>query len=219
MQKQISSTVITFGVLVILFAVSFYIFAWQEPASAPPAGNVATPLNVSNVGQIKTGNLVVNALGISSTGTAPFSMPIGAGAGKVLTSNDAGIGTWQSAAGGGGNFQVFTSSGTWTKPSGVNFVYVEVIGAGGGGGGGAGGPNVSSPDYRNGGAGGGGGARATKIIRAADLGATVAVTVGTGGSGGAGGASGSGSGGNTGGLSSFGTHVVAQGGRGGGGGG
>ena len=31
------------------------------------------------------------------------------------------------------NFQRFTSSGTWTKPTGVTWVYVEVIGGGGGG--------------------------------------------------------------------------------------
>ena len=72
MQKQISPkiTAISFGVLVILFAVGFYIFAWQEPSSAPPAGNVDTPLNAGATAQTKTGNLVVNALGISGTGNA-----------------------------------------------------------------------------------------------------------------------------------------------------
>ena len=62
MQKQISSKIvaITFGVLVILFAVSFYIFAWQEPGSTPPTGNVDTPLNAGSTGQSKKGNLALN---------------------------------------------------------------------------------------------------------------------------------------------------------------
>ncbi len=69
MNKTISPkiTALTFGILAICFLAAFYVVAWQEPGSVPPAGNVATPLNVSNVGQIKTGNLVVNALGTSAT--------------------------------------------------------------------------------------------------------------------------------------------------------
>jgi len=69
MDKSISPkiVVLTFGVLMVCFAVAFYAVAWQEPAQAPPGGNVAAPLNVSNVGQIKTGNLVVNALGTTAT--------------------------------------------------------------------------------------------------------------------------------------------------------
>ena len=33
---------------------------WNEPPSAPTGGNVSTPINVSNIGQTKGGNLVVN---------------------------------------------------------------------------------------------------------------------------------------------------------------
>jgi hypothetical protein len=64
MQKQISSkaVVLTFGVLVTLFALGFYIFAWQEPGAAPPAGNVAAPLNTSATAQTKTGNLTINGV-------------------------------------------------------------------------------------------------------------------------------------------------------------
>lgn len=100
------------------------------------------------------------------------------------------------------DLQTFTSSGTWTKPAGVSLVYVEVCGASGGGGGGQTGGAPSIPA-----GGGGGGARAIKHLKAADLGATEAVTIGAAGTGGA-----ADNDGVTGGISSFGTYAVAQGG-------
>ncbi|MFH1423455.1 MAG: hypothetical protein ABIG29_00675 [Candidatus Nealsonbacteria bacterium] len=97
MSKQVSPKIVAlaFGILVISFAVAFYVVAWTEPTSSPPLDNVATPLNISSAGQIKTGNLVVNALGISGASGDLFSMPAGAGTGKVLTSDASGLGTWQ----------------------------------------------------------------------------------------------------------------------------
>lgn len=67
------------------------------------------------------------------------------------------------------NIQVFTSSGTWTKPSGVTRVHVKVWG---GGGNGQQGPNGGC------GAGGGGGGYAEGIIVVSG---NVTVTVGAGG--------------------------------------
>lgn len=49
------------------------IAAWSEPSSAPTSGNIDAPINVSNTGQSKGGNLVVNANNQSSAGLlVPF---------------------------------------------------------------------------------------------------------------------------------------------------
>jgi hypothetical protein len=102
--------------------------------------------------------------------------------------------------------RIYANDDTWTKPANLDFVVVEVVGAGGGSGGcpttGAG-EQVAS-------AGAGAGATAIKKIAAASLGATETVTVGAGGTGGVGANDGS-----TGGTSSFGAHASATGGAGG----
>ena len=106
----------------------------------------------------------------------------------------------------GGRFlssQQFTSSGTWTKPSGCNMIRVYVTGGGGGGGGSGAGGN----DF--GGAGGAGGT-AIEILDVSSL-STVTVTVGSGGAKG----SSASSNGSTGGTSSFGSYCSATGGTGG----
>ncbi|OAM77688.1 glycine-rich domain-containing protein [Devosia elaeis] len=104
-----------------------------------------------------------------------------------------------------GSTQVFTSSGTWTKPAGCAAVRVRVVGAGGGGGGVTGGASQAAAA-----GGGGGGGYAEKWITSA-LGATETVTIGAAGTGGAAGANN----GNAGGATSFGAHVIANGGGGG----
>ena len=97
---------------------------------------------------------------------------------------------------------VFTSSGTWTKPSGLKYIEVEVVGGGGGGG--------SSSDLPSGGGAGGGYSKRT--IVAPSLGTNETVTVGLGGAAGTGLSNGIGT---PGGTSSFGGHLSATGGSGG----
>ena len=116
---------------------------------------------------------------------------------------------WANAAAGGGGggligVQVYSANATWSKPAGLAFVIVEVLGGGGSDGG------VALANTGSAGGGGGGGYSRKKILEAS-LGATETVTVGAGGAAPAAGDNT----GNTGGTSSFGTHASATGGTGG----
>lgn len=108
---------------------------------------------------------------------------------------------WDTAGGGLTSMQVFTSSGTYTRPSGISKAKVFVTGGGGGGGGG-------SPSHNHGGGGGAGGT-AIKWITSG-LGSTETITIGSGGSAGGGNTDGS-----AGQASSFGSHATGNGGSGG----
>lgn len=102
--------------------------------------------------------------------------------------------------------QIFTASGTYTKPAGLVAAIVEVCGAGGGGGGGA----ATGAPYSWAG-GGGGGSSSRRRLLASAIGATETVTIGAGGSAG----TSAGGNGGTGGTSSLGALVNAPGGVGG----
>lgn len=101
--------------------------------------------------------------------------------------------------------QVFTASGTWTKPAGAKSVWIRVVGGGGAGGG----SQVGSSGLSSKGAGGGGGAYAERMMAASAITSTVAVTRGAGGTGASAAA------GNAGATSSFGSYIGAGGGLGG----
>jgi hypothetical protein len=155
--------------------------------------NATGTLPVGNGGTGAT-SLTLNNV-ILGNGTSAVQT-VGPGAsGNVLTSNGT---TWTSAAPAviGARSQIFTSSGTFTVPTGVTAVKVTVVGGGGMG--------SSVSNYQAGGGGGGGGAAVEWITGLTPAG-TVTVTVGAGGT----------TGSTTGGTSSFGSYVSASGGSGG----
>jgi len=110
-----------------------------------------------------------------------------------------------SVGGGLRSVQVFTSSGTWTKPAGIDQIVVECIGAGGGGAG----CNSATSQVATGGGGGAGGYGYSLIDVSAI--SSVTVTIGAGGAGGAAGVNN----GSSGGTSSFGAYISCTGGGGG----
>ena len=121
-------------------------------------------------------------------------------AGQTLVTDGSGGLSFASSGAPIDDYQEFTSSGTWTKPANVKWVYVEAIGGGGGGGSGTG----------TGASGGGGGGFNSATLIATSLTGTVAVTIGAAGTAGTAGGAG-GAGGNT----TFGAYVTARGGSGG----
>lgn len=121
--------------------------------------------------------------------------------GKYLTTNGT-IASWGTIPP-GSTKEVFTSNGTWVKPSAGTIALVTLWGGGGSGG-----------RYQSGAAaGGGGGACVQCLFQLSDLPGSAAITIGAGG---AAVASGTNANGNTGGNSSFGSLMTAYGGGGGG---
>jgi hypothetical protein len=61
-----------FATLTLLFLAYFYLYAWIEPTTAPPGGNVPAPINVGSTDQTKQGRLGIK------TGIDPhYSLTIG----------------------------------------------------------------------------------------------------------------------------------------------
>jgi uncharacterized membrane protein len=174
--------------------------------------------NIATLGTITAGTWTASAIGVAYGGTGASSQTAYAvlcggttstGAyqsiasvgtsGQVLTSNGASaLPTFQTAGGGGRllSVRVFTSSGTWTKPTGCTQAFSICVGGGQGG--------SSTYSSSNSGNGGAGGTACEKLVTSP--GSTETVTIGAGGGGGNNG------GGNPGGDSSFGTWCVAPGG-------
>ncbi|MES2409085.1 MAG: hypothetical protein V4509_02150 [Patescibacteria group bacterium] len=72
-------TLITFFIGLIIGSVSFSYAAWTAPTDTPPNGNVAAPINVSNLAQDKAGVLTTGGLGVFGsaliTSTAGYKLP------------------------------------------------------------------------------------------------------------------------------------------------
>ena len=136
----------------------------------------------------------------SATAAWTMTLPVTAGTSTyVLSTNGSGVTSWI-AQGGAINVQTFTSSGTWTKPSGYSAssrVFVQTWGGGGSGG---------KAAYATG---GGGGGYNEAWLTLSQFGATETATVG------AGGAAVTGVTGNVGGNTTLGSLITAYGGAGG----
>ena len=139
-------------------------------ASTIPVANGGTGQTTYTNGQLLIGN---------TTGNTLTKATLTAGTGITITNGTGSISIAASGGGGGGfsSWQIFTSNGTFTVPTGITKVKVTVVG--GGGGGGYGGRDGCSPAY--GGNGGGGGGAAIEIISGLTPGGTVTVTVGAAG--------------------------------------
>ena len=148
---------------------------------------------IMTVGTLTVSNLVING---ELYGDSNYIIPAqGGNADRYIKSNGTSL-EWAEAAGGAGirSMQVWTSNGTWNRPTGVKSIIVTVTGAGGGGSGYA----------ESAGAGG----TSERVIDVTNT-SSVSVTVGNPG----GGSNYSGCGGN-GGTSSFGGYCSASGGYG-----
>lgn len=165
-----------------------------------------------------TGTQATTLLDVFTSGLKGLVPPSGGGTTTFLRAD----GTFATLIVGGAGIQpvtdVFAANGTWTPPAGATRCKVIVIGPGGGGGAGRKGAAATA---RVAGAGGGGGGRSEADFKISDLGASEAITVGTGGTGAAAQTTNSNNGapGNPGSAaSSFGNHLKANPGAGGGGG-
>ena len=89
----IISIVISLGLSISLQSI---LAVWAPPTDAPPANNVAAPLNTSSTGQAKEGGLIINTTGAASNGL-------------IVQNGNTGLGT---IAPGANKLHVYTDSAT-----------------------------------------------------------------------------------------------------------
>ena len=69
-------------IVAMLFLAGFAVFAWTEPASAPPAGNVDPPINTGSASQIKAGALGIGG-GFQAFSDAVFNGNVNVGTATI----------------------------------------------------------------------------------------------------------------------------------------
>ncbi len=140
--KIISSTLVILGFVLGATALSA-VAAWTAPASTPPnctSGQPGcdAPINVSASSQSKLGLLTLQSNLTDAFGLAvangiklvDSSVTAGTAAGKVLTSDANGVGTWQSPGTISTGMVTYSSSNTWFVPTGARYAKVTVVGGG-----------------------------------------------------------------------------------------
>jgi hypothetical protein len=137
-----------------------------------------TKATASSIAPAAKGDLVAG----SATNDAAV---LGVGANDTVLTADSSTATglkWAAVSGGYSNYQLFTSSGTFTVPAGITKCAVYMVGGGGGGGSGRAQPSNFNVGGGAGGTGGIIGADSFYTVTPADV---LTVTVGAGGAGGA----------------------------------
>ncbi len=174
----------------------------------------------SSGGLTPSGSPAQYDVGVFASGTSLAGIAPGASGTCFMSNGSAANPSFQTCPSSGGgtaeNVQIFTTSGSWTKPTGSPQT-TNVWCVGGGGGGGSG--DDAAATIPPGGGGGGGGAEAVSVsLATANLPSPITVTIGAGGNGGAASTSG-GNAGSAGNPTTFGTYLTAVGGGAGGAGG
>jgi hypothetical protein len=168
---------------------------WAVVLSATYYDEAGTQLSTYNIGTANSGSVFTTINGFTTSGTAAIDPAAHyADLSVTLTTSGSVAGTamvdvnsllLQTSTGGGatGGFlitQTFTSSGSWVRPTGVDYATVVAVGAGGGGG--SGGARMTNPTTVNTGGSGGGGAY-WAVLRNLYVGNLGTVTIGVGAAG------------------------------------